>query len=254
MADIFYDRVCETTTTTGTGDITLAGAVTGFQTFNNAGVGSSAYTSYLVEAVDTNGTPTGDWEAGFGLLSSSTNLQRIAVTGSSNSGSPVSFAAGTKRVHLAANASQLSAVGGVWDNTSNLTSQNFTTATAITWGHQQWSFDPTNTGFHSNVTNTSRVTIPTGYEPCIIRLSGQIALQNITVTDWVEIKIRANGAGTPVARATAYVATTTPVIQIQSKAFYSGETNYYELLVQVGADTSVDLVANESWFGLEVLQ
>lgn len=89
----------ETTTTTGTGDITLAGAVSGFRTFNAAnGVGPSF--PYVIEAVDANSIPTGDWEVGEGHLSGSSTLVRRIVFASSNSGAAVNFAAGTKRVFL----------------------------------------------------------------------------------------------------------------------------------------------------------
>ena len=47
MALVLNDRVKETTTTTGTGTFTLAGAVTGFETFT-AGVGNSNTTYYAV--------------------------------------------------------------------------------------------------------------------------------------------------------------------------------------------------------------
>ena len=47
MALVLNDRVKETTTTTGTGTLTLAGAVTGFETFA-AGVGNSNTTYYAV--------------------------------------------------------------------------------------------------------------------------------------------------------------------------------------------------------------
>ena len=58
MALVLADRVKETTTTTGTGAVTLAGAVTGFQAFS-AGVGNSNTTYYTIQ--DANGTA---WEVG----------------------------------------------------------------------------------------------------------------------------------------------------------------------------------------------
>lgn len=86
------DRVLETTTTTGTGNVTLAGASTGFRTFNAAiGVGPRLYYT-----IDTDAGA--EWEVGVGYLSGSTTLVREAVMFSSNSDAPVSFSAGTKRV------------------------------------------------------------------------------------------------------------------------------------------------------------
>ena len=46
MALVVNDRVKETTTTTGTGTVTLGGAVSGFDTFA-AGIGNSNTTYYL---------------------------------------------------------------------------------------------------------------------------------------------------------------------------------------------------------------
>lgn len=92
------DRVEETTTTTGTGTVTLAGAVAGYQTFT-AGFSDGDSVYYVIEAVDANGVPTGDWEVGVGTFTASgTALSRDSIIASSNSGSAVSLAAGTKRV------------------------------------------------------------------------------------------------------------------------------------------------------------
>ena len=90
---IFVDRVKDTTTTTGTGNITLSGsAPTGFQTFNAAfGTGGKRF----AYCIDSGGA---DWEVGIGYLSGSTTLVREEVTASSNSGSAVNFSAGTKTV------------------------------------------------------------------------------------------------------------------------------------------------------------
>ena len=93
------DRVLETSTTTGTGDFTLSGAVTGFRTFDAAnGVGPSF--PYVIEAVDASSVPTGEWEVGEGELSGSSTLVRRVVFQSSNSGALVNFSAGTKRVFI----------------------------------------------------------------------------------------------------------------------------------------------------------
>lgn len=97
MAGAFADRIKETSTTTGTGDFTLAGAVTGYVSFNTAFSTTHQFT-YVIEAVDANGTPTGDWEVGDGHLSGSTTLVRDRVIASSNANAAVNFAAGSKNV------------------------------------------------------------------------------------------------------------------------------------------------------------
>jgi hypothetical protein len=92
MALIVKDRVQEITTTVGTGTLTLGGAVLGFQTFAAIGNGNTTY--YAI--VDT---AAYDWEVGIGTYTSSgTTLSRTTVLSSSNSGSLVDFAAGTKNV------------------------------------------------------------------------------------------------------------------------------------------------------------
>ena len=93
MALVLNDRVKETTTTTGTGTFTLAGAVTGFETFG-AGVGNSNTTYYAVTLPGT-----AEFEVGLGTLSSdSSTLARTTVISSSNSDNAVNFSAGTKTI------------------------------------------------------------------------------------------------------------------------------------------------------------
>lgn len=86
---LYADRVQETSTTTGAGNFTLAGAVAGFQSFASAFVDGS-----LVQYCIENGT---DWEVGIGSVAAGV-LTRITIQVSSNANSVVSFAAGTKRV------------------------------------------------------------------------------------------------------------------------------------------------------------
>jgi len=94
MAFVLADRVKETTTTTGTGTLTLLGASTGFQSFSAIG---NTNTTYYTIAAQT-GT---EWEVGIGTYTSSgTTLARTTVISSSNSGSLVNFSAGTKDVFV----------------------------------------------------------------------------------------------------------------------------------------------------------
>ena len=94
MAFIVNDRVKETTATTGTGTITLAGAVEDFETFT-AGIGDGNTTYYCIfhESDSYN-----EWEVGYGVFTASgTTLTRTAIT-SSNGDALESFSAGTKSV------------------------------------------------------------------------------------------------------------------------------------------------------------
>lgn len=90
---LYADRVKDTTTTTGTGDLTLSGTPpTGYRSFNSAfGVGPTF--DYVIESADLS-----QWEVGTGILSGATTLVRTTVLRSSNSDNAVSFSAGTKNV------------------------------------------------------------------------------------------------------------------------------------------------------------
>ena len=130
MALVVKDRVQETTTTTGTGTVTLAGAVTGFQTFAAIGDGNTCY--YAI-------TSGNDWEVGLGTYTASgTTLSRDTILESSNSGSAITLS-GTSNVfvtypaeksgHKDANntiySEQLGASNGIFVNSTTV-SANFT--------------------------------------------------------------------------------------------------------------------------------
>ena len=94
MALVLADRVRETTTTAGTGTITLLGAVPSCQSFAVVGNGNTTY--YTIVAYT--GT---EYEVGIGTYTSSgTTLSRDTVLASSNGGSLVNFSAGTKDVFV----------------------------------------------------------------------------------------------------------------------------------------------------------
>lgn len=85
------DRIKESTTTAGNGTLTLLGAATNFQTFL-AGIGAGNQCYYAI--IDSTNN---EYETGIGTVSGA-NLARDIVISSSNAGSKVVFAAGTKTV------------------------------------------------------------------------------------------------------------------------------------------------------------
>ncbi len=97
------DLALETTTSTGTGALTLAGAVTGHQTFAQSGAADGDTIEIMIRAVDANGIPTGDWERSICTYSTTgPTITRSTVLQSSNSDAAVNFSAGTKRVYRVA--------------------------------------------------------------------------------------------------------------------------------------------------------
>jgi hypothetical protein len=94
MALVLNDRVKETTTTTGTGTISLGGAQTNFETFV-AGIGDGNTTYYAIVH-----RSNAEFEIGLGTItdSSTDTLARNTIISSSNSDSAVDFSAGTKDV------------------------------------------------------------------------------------------------------------------------------------------------------------
>ena len=94
MALVLNDRVKETTTTTGTGTLNLAGAATNFETFV-AGIGDGNTVYYAI----VHQTAT-EFEVGLGTVTDASpdTLSRTTILSSSNSDSAVNFSSGTKDV------------------------------------------------------------------------------------------------------------------------------------------------------------
>ena len=130
MAFVVKDRVKETTNTTGTGTLTLAGASEGFQTFAEIGDGNKTYYA-IVSGIS--------WEVGIGTYTASgTTLSRDTVLESSNAGSKITLSGvsdvfctypAERSVHIddvgTATASQIAASNGIFVNATTV-SANFT--------------------------------------------------------------------------------------------------------------------------------
>lgn len=128
MALVLADRVQETSTTTGTGTLTLAGAVSGYQTFS-AGIGNGNTCYYTIQS------DTGAWEVGIGTVGAGTLARTTLI--SSSTGSAISFS-GTLTVFVTYPAEKAifqDAAGNTFVPSLGATTPStgaFTTATAST--------------------------------------------------------------------------------------------------------------------------
>ena len=121
MALVLNDRVKETTTTTGTSTVDLAGAETGFESFV-AGIGNSntCYYAIVHQTAD-------EFEVGLGTVTDATpdTLSRTTIISSSNSDSAVNFSSGTKDVFCTLPASKAVFIDGSGDLEFNAPGDDF---------------------------------------------------------------------------------------------------------------------------------
>ena len=139
MALVLADRVKETTTTAGTGTVTLLGAATGFQSF--AIVGNANTTYYAIAGQTSN-----EWEVGVGTYTSSgTTLARTTVLANSSGTQPsaLSFSAGTKDVFVtypasySVNSTNVGTAGQLLTSNGTGVAPTFQTSTAASKSYAQ---------------------------------------------------------------------------------------------------------------------
>ena len=187
MALVLADRVKETTSSTGTTAITLAGAAMGYQTFSSA-VGNANTTYYTI--ADQTGA---NWEVGIGTYTTSGNtLSRDTVLASSNAGSLVAFTAGVKDVFISYPAERALYAGGPLGTP---TSGTLTNATGYTYANLSGTVPTWNqntTGTAANVTGLVAVTNGgTGTTTPAL-----VAGSNVTITGtWPNQTIAASSGG-----------------------------------------------------------
>ena len=153
MALVVNDRVKETSTTTGTGTLSLAGAVTGFETFSSA-IGNANTTYYSIVNVN------GEFEVGLGTVSAAA-LARTTIISSSNSDSAVNFSAGTKNVFCTLPASK----AVILDASGNIVANNGVNLTAL------------------NATQLTSGTVPDARFPATLPAANGSALTNLNATN-----------------------------------------------------------------------
>lgn len=233
MAFVVKDRVQETSTTTGTGTFTLAGATAGFSSFSVIGDANTTY--YTI-------TANADWEVGIGTYTSSgTTLSRDTVLASSNSNNLVDFPAGTKNVFVVYPAGRAVIVNG-----STVEVPNSATLPVTAGG----TGSSTATFSGANITSLNASSISTG------------TLANARTT-----ASSSNGASTIVARDASgdfSARTITGTVSVNAPIFYdSGNTSFYvdpapgtngisanfQGRIQLGTFNNSQSNSGEAWLG-----
>ena len=150
MGEVRFERVSELSTSTGTGDMILAGAAGGnMRTFAAKCTVGDTF-PYMIEGL---GDIQGEWEHGIGTYSAANTLTRTTVIASSNADAAVTFSAGTKRVSLAPMANPVETqtipilAAAMIARTTNPPSAGHTEGPTAKVNTNTWDFDATTTEY-----------------------------------------------------------------------------------------------------------
>lgn len=191
MALVVKDRVKETATTTGTGAVTLGGAVTGFESFSSA-LANSDTTYYAISHRNAD-----EWEVGLGTYNTGV-LTRTTILESSNSDSAVSFSSGTKDVFIT-----LPADKAVYLDANDALSTGNIVTTGYIRGPASFTIDPAAHGDDTGTLIVAGNLQVDGTTTTVNSANLSVADLNITVAQGAANAGAANGAGLTVDGANA---------------------------------------------------
>lgn len=232
MAHKVIDRCKETTSTTGTGTLTLTGAVANFVAMADAtaGLTTNGDTSWFCAE---NGA---EWEVFLGTRLSSTTLARTTVISSSNAGAAVSFTA-APTVFGTVPASKLSTVGPAFSAIKNATqSIAATTFTKVTFQVEEFDTDSafdstTNYRFQPNVA---------GY----YQISGRVGTTTVFAANSL-VAIYKNGANH---KAGVQPNSSAYGMPVSALVYLNGDSDYVELYVYLSAALTLAGNGQENYF------
>lgn len=139
--------------------------------------------------------------------------------------------------------------GALVRKAADQTAANYTTATAVAWDQEVYDEG----GWHDNVTNNSRLTVPSGVTR--IRLHASMYVTNNTSNTFMAIFFRKNGSDSydgashiiiSIAANTSLTANSSPVLAVTAG-------DYFEVFFQSQSDTSITIDAARSHFAIEAV-
>lgn len=130
---------------------------------------------------------------------------------------------------------------------SDLTGQNFTSATVIAFDQEVYDTD----GYHDNAVQNTRLTVPSGVS--YVNLCANVRLANVTGSTISQVQIWKNGSVTYDGTATLDVFTSGTSRQMSATALGVAVTpgDYFEVAVFQVTDTSVDVIAARTTFTIQ---
>jgi hypothetical protein len=140
--------------------------------------------------------------------------------------------------------------GALVKKAADQTAANYTAGVKIAWDAEE--FD-TNT-IHDNVTNNTRLTVPTGASK--VRLSATVASSLDTLDTWKLLQIAKNGSVDWVGAGgtTHDVGASGPTVSCHSAIVNVTPGDYFEVHYQTESDTSITILATRSWFQMQIIE
>lgn len=237
MAHKVIDRCKETTSTTGTGTLTLTGAVSGYVAMANATAGLTADgdTSWFCAE---NGS---EWEVFLGTRVDSTHLARTTVISSSNAGASVNFTS-PPVVFGTVPAAKLSAVGPSFSAYRATSTQAITSGVATKVQFNAEDFD--NGSCFDSTTNYRWTPNVAGY----YQVSAAVNITAASGMQTVQAYIYKNGASVATGNYVPGVSTTDTIASVSKLVYLDGSTDYLEIWIYSNGTSPVVAFTKGTFF------
>ena len=128
------------------------------------------------------------------------------------------------------------------------TAANYTAGANIAWDAEEYDTD----SIHDLVTNNSRLTVPSGAS--YVRLSSGVRINNITADTYARLLITKGGANAiGMGQTQVEAGTTTLYASVISSVVAVSAADYFEINLTSETDNSIDIIAAQSWFAMEII-